>query len=101
MTYGWWAVLGVAAAATIWHEVVTHHLIGRLFRRQLVPSSHHSMWAALPGIRRREVHAEMVLAAGLLAAVASLWPLAGLITAAASTLAAAFWSMFRSDRPGI
>lgn len=97
MPIAWGIILGLAVGATGWHEVVQHHLISRLLRRQVAPSAHHTAWTGLPSECRLEIRAEMVIGACSLAAVAGLWPLAGLIFSAVATVCAAAWTMFRRD----
>lgn len=94
MSYAWWAIAGAALAGISWHEVTEHHLLRRLFRRPVTPSPHDRAWASLARPRRREIHAEMTLLAGLASAVTGLYSGAALLLAAVMTATAAASVMF-------
>jgi hypothetical protein len=90
----WWTVAGFALAALGWHEVTAHHLAGRLLRREIHATQHHSMWDGLGRPQRFEIRAEMVLFAVLAAAVAGIFPVPAIVVACLLTLASAGWVLF-------
>jgi hypothetical protein len=94
MIWLWWAVAGFALAALAWHEVADHHVLARVFRRQVRASDHHAMWDGIGRPQRIAVRAEMVLFAALAAAVAGIFPVPAAVAAGVLTLICAPWVLF-------
>jgi hypothetical protein len=94
VTWAWWAVAACAVAALGWHELTEHHLISRLFRREVDASPHHHMWDSIGGPQRRAIRAEMILFAALAAALAGIFPVPAVVVACLLTVASAGWVMF-------
>lgn len=94
MIWAWWVVAGVAFTALSWHELADHHMLGRLFRRQVHASDHHTMWDGIGRPQRIAVRAEMALFAALAAATAGIFPVPAVAVAGFTALICAPWVLF-------
>jgi hypothetical protein len=94
MMWAWWAVGSFCAAALLFHEMASHHILARLLRRQVQPSEHLAMWDALGRRQRSEIQAEMLVMAGMASAVTALHPLLGILLAGVTGVIASVWILF-------